>query len=62
MEKSNEKLRYIFQYYYDKEKNAAEARKKICAVHSESILSKSAAQKCFARIRSGNFNVKDNSG
>ena len=61
MEKSNEKLRYIFQYYYDKGKNAARACGKICAVYGESILSKSAAQKWFARIRSGNFNLKDNS-
>ena len=62
MEKSNEKLRYILQYYYDKGKNAAQTCGKICAVYGESILSKSAAQKWFARIRSGNFNVKDNSG
>ena len=40
---------------------AAQASKKICAVYGKSILSKSAAQKCFARIRSGNFNLKDNS-
>ena len=36
--------------------------KKFFTMHGESILSKSAAQKCFARICSGNFNVKDNSG
>ena len=61
MEKCNEKLRYILQYYYDKGKNAAQACEKICALYGKSILSKSAAQKCFARIRSGNFNLKDNS-
>ena len=62
MEKSNEKLRYILQYYYDNGKNAAQAYEKICAVYGKSIFSKSAAQKWFARIRSGNFNLKDNSG
>ena len=30
-------------------------------MYGESILSNSAAQKCFAHIRSGNFNLKDNS-
>jgi hypothetical protein len=27
----NEKLRYTFQYYYEEEKNAAQAWEKICA-------------------------------
>ena len=62
MEKINEKLHYILQYYYNKGKNAAQACGKICTMYVESILSKSAAQKWFARIRSGNFNLKDNSG
>ena len=62
MEKSNEKLRSILQCYYDKGKNAAQACEKICAAYGESILSKSAAQKWFARIRSGNFNLKKSSG
>lgn len=61
MEKSNEKLRYILQYYYDKGKNAAQACEKICAVYGEGTLSKSAARKWFARFRSGNFDVKDES-
>ena len=61
MERSNEKLRYILQYYYVKGKNAAQAYEKVCAVYGKSILSKSAEQKWLARIRSGNFNLKDNS-
>lgn len=61
MEKNNEKLRYILQYYYDKEKNAAQACEKICAVYDESTLSKSIAQKWFARFRSDNFDVKNES-
>ncbi|CAK9813192.1 Histone-lysine N-methyltransferase SETMAR [Anthophora plagiata] len=61
MKKSNEKLRYILQYYYDKGKNVAQACEKICAVYGEVFLSKSAARKWFARFRSGNFNVKDES-
>ncbi|EFN85429.1 hypothetical protein EAI_05538, partial [Harpegnathos saltator] len=50
MEKSNEKLRYILQYYYDKGKNTAQACEKICATGSEGTLSKSAARKWFARF------------
>lgn len=61
IEKSNEKLRYILQYYYDKGKNAAQACEKICAVYGEGTLSKSTARKWFARFRSGKFDVKDES-
>jgi len=57
MEKSNVKLLYILQYYYDKGKNAT--REKICAVYGEGTLSKSTARKWFARFRSGNYEVKD---
>ena len=33
--------------------------KKICAIYGEDTLSKSAAQKWFARFRAGNFDVKN---
>ncbi|EFN85671.1 hypothetical protein EAI_07018, partial [Harpegnathos saltator] len=61
MEKGNEKLRFILQYYYDKGKNAAQACEKMCAVYGEGTLSKCAARKWFAHFRSGNFDVKDES-
>lgn len=61
MEKNNEKFRYILQYFYDKGKNAAQACDKICAVYGEDTLSKFVARKWFARVCSGNFNVKDES-
>ena len=60
MEKSNEKVRYILQYY-NKRKNAAQAYERICAVYAEGTLSKSTARKWFARFLSGYFNVKDDS-
>jgi len=55
MEINKEKIRYILQYYYDKNKNAAQACEKICAIYSEDTLSKSVARKWFTRFRAGNF-------
>jgi len=59
MEINKEKIRYILQYHYDKDKNAAQACDKICAIYGEDTLSKSAARKWFVRFRAGNFYVKD---
>ena len=59
IEINKEKIRYILQYHYDKGKNAVQACEKICAIYGEDTLSKSAAQKWFARFRAGNFDVKD---
>ena len=47
------------QYHYDKDKNAAQACEKICAIYGEDTLSKSAAREWFARFRAGNFDVKN---
>jgi len=61
MEINKEKIRYILQYHYDKDKNVAQACEKICAIYGENTLSKSAARKWFTRFRAGNFDVKDES-
>jgi len=45
MEINKEKVRYILQYHYDKDKNAAQTFEKICAIYGEDTLSKSAARK-----------------
>jgi len=45
MEINKEKIRYIWQYHYDKGKNAAQAYEKICTIYDEGTLSKSAARK-----------------
>ena len=60
MEKSNEKLFHILQYFYVEGKNVAQSCENICAVYGGN-LSKSAARKWFSCFRSGNFNVKNNS-
>jgi len=59
MEINKEKIRYILQYHYDKNKNAAQICEKICAIYDEDTLSKSVARKLFVRFRAGNFDVKD---
>ena len=59
MEKSNEKLRYILKYYYDKGEDAAPAYEKVDAVNGDGTLLKCAERKQFGRFRSGNFNLKD---
>jgi len=38
MEINKEKIRYILQYHYNKDKNAAQAREKICAIYGEDAL------------------------
>ena len=59
MEINKEKIRYILQYHYDKDKNAAQVCEKICAIYGEDTLSKSTARKWFVRFHAGNFDVKD---
>jgi len=59
MEINKEKIRYILQYHYNKDKNAAQAYEKICAIYGKDTLSKSAARKWFARFHVGNFDVKN---
>lgn len=54
-----EKIRYILQYHFDQGDNATQAFEKICAVYGYDTLSKSTAQRWFARFRSGDLNVKD---
>ena len=59
MDQNKEKICYILQYYFDNGDNASQACEKSYGVYGEGAVSKSTARKCFARFRSGNFNVKD---
>ncbi|KAL9922417.1 histone-lysine N-methyltransferase SETMAR-like [Glossina fuscipes fuscipes] len=59
MSEISEKIRYILQFYYEKGKNAAQARKKICDVYGRDSLSNATACRWFGRFRSGNLDVKD---
>jgi len=49
MEINKEKIRYILQYHYDKDKNAAQACEKICAIYGEYTLSNDTLSKSTAR-------------
>lgn len=46
MSQGSDKIRYVLQYYFDRDH------------YCEGALSKSAAEKCFTRFRSGNLYVK----
>ena len=59
MSESNEEIRYILKFYYEKGKNATQAAKKICDVYGPSAVSVRVAQIWFKRFQSGNFDVKD---
>ena len=54
MKINKEKIHYILQYHYDKDKNAAQAFEKICAIYGEDTLLKSAARK-----RANHFHAAD---
>lgn len=59
MSETSEKIRYVLQFYYEKGKNAARARRKICAVYGEDALSVNTARYWYRRFKDGNFDVKD---
>ena len=54
-------FRYILLFYFRKGKNAAQAHRKLCSVYDDEGLSERQCQNWFARFRSGNFDVKDES-
>ena len=56
MDQNEEKIRYILKYHFD---NLSQACEKMCGVYGEGAVSKSAARNWFARFRSGNFDVND---
>ena len=52
-------FRYILLYYFQKGKNAVQARKKLYDVYGEKSLTERQCQNWFARVRSGDFDLKD---
>ncbi|XP_011068816.1 PREDICTED: histone-lysine N-methyltransferase SETMAR-like [Acromyrmex echinatior] len=52
-------FRHILLYYFKKGKRAAEAHRKICGVYRDDALTERAAQKWFAKFRSGNTSLQD---
>ena len=59
MEARNQHFRHILLFYYEKGKNAVQARRKLCDVYGEDVLTERQYQKWFAKFRSGNFDLKD---
>jgi len=59
MSKNKEEIRYLWKFYYKKEKNAIQAAKKICDVYGHDAVSIRVAQSWLKRFQSGNFDVKD---
>ena len=52
-------FRHILLYYFQKGKNAVQARKKLYDVYGERSLTERQCQNWFARFRSGDFDLKD---
>lgn len=52
-------FRHILLYYFKKGKRAAEAHRKICGVYGDDALTERAAQKWFAKFRSGDTSLED---
>ena len=50
---------HILLYYFQKGKNAVQARKKLYDVYGEKSLTERQCQNWFARFRSGDFHLKD---
>ena len=56
---SGEEIRYIFKFYYKKDKNVTNAANKICAVYGSNAVSIRVAQMWCKLFKSGYFTVKD---
>ena len=52
-------FRHILLYYFRKVKNAVQAWKNLCDVYGENSLTERQCQNWFARLRSGDFDLKD---
>ena len=52
-------FRHILFYYFRKDKNAVQARKKLYDVYGERSLTERQCQNWFSRFRSGDFDLKD---
>ena len=46
-------------YYFKKDKNATETKKKICAVYGEGAVTDQMCQKWFAKLHAGDFSLDD---
>ncbi|EZA56911.1 hypothetical protein X777_02762 [Ooceraea biroi] len=51
MENQSEHFRNTLLFYYRKGKNAVQARKKLCAVYGEDVLSERQCQNWFSKFR-----------
>ena len=61
MESKNQHLRHVLLFYFRKGKNAVQARRKLCEVYGEDVLTERQCQNWFKKFRSGNFDVEDSS-
>ena len=52
-------FRHILLFYFRKEKNTAQAHRKLWGIYGDERLSESQCQNWFARFCAGNFDVKD---
>uniref|UniRef100_V9IC99 Histone-lysine N-methyltransferase SETMAR n=1 Tax=Apis cerana TaxID=7461 RepID=V9IC99_APICE len=59
MQDQKEHFRHILLFYYRKGKNAVQARKKLCEIYGEGILTVRQCQNWFSKFRSDNFDIKD---
>nr|APL98298.1 putative DD34D transposase [Bactrocera tryoni] len=59
MEDRKQHFRHILLFYYQKGKNAVQARRKLCDVYGEDVLTERQCQNWFAKFRSGNFDLED---
>jgi len=59
MESEKLHFRHILLFYFRKGKNAVQARKKLCDVYGEDVMTERQCQNWFAKFRSGNFDVED---
>jgi hypothetical protein len=54
-----EHFRHILLYEFNRDSEAAEAARNICAVYGKESIAERTAQKWFARFKQGNFDMSD---
>ena len=59
LEEQDAHFRHILLYYFQKDKNASQARKKSCAVYGNEALKERQCKNWFAKFRSANFSLKN---
>jgi hypothetical protein len=55
----NEHFRHLLLHEFNRGSKAAEATRNICAVYGEDSIAERTAQKWFARLKQGNFDMSD---